>query len=146
MSTLTGLVGGGGTAVVSSLPITGTLWQSPFTCRITTNSSLQDLLNISGASGYLLSASVTVVSPLDTFARCIITVDGTTIADKHLYAGADDAILSFWPPSNGFWTRSTTSVVEGNPFTSAFPLRFESSLRVRISGVIGTVEGVHVLT
>lgn len=147
MSTLTGLIGGGGAPIVSSWPINASAtWQSPFTARLTTTSSLQDLINITSGEGYFLSASTTVVSPLSAFFRVIIIVDGTTIVDEDAFASGDNVILSFWPPSNGYWSRSTISVVEGNPFTSAFPLRFESSLRVRMSGSIGTVEGVHVLT
>lgn len=147
MSTLTGLVGGGGgVPIVSSYPITSGFWSSPYTCSITTTSSLQDLLNISGASGYLLSTSVTATAPVSANARVIITVDGTNIYDKTLFFSGDNVVYQFWPPTNGYWNRGTISVVEGNPYASAFPLRFESSIRVRVSGLIGTVEGVHVLT
>ena len=147
MSTLTGLVGGGsGIPIVSSYPITSTFWSSSYTAQLTTTSSLQDLLNISGASGYLLSASVTAVVAISTFCRVIITVDGTTIYDKNNFFGGDNVVYQFWPPSNGYFNRGTIAVVEGNAYASAFPLRFENSLRVRVSGPIGTVEGVHVLT
>jgi hypothetical protein len=147
MSTLTGLVGGGGgIPIVSSYPITSSQWRSSYTAQLTTTASLQDLLNISGASGYLLSASVTAVVPTSAFVRVIIIVDGTTIYDKDNFFSGDNVVYQFWPPSNGFFNRSTIAVVEGNAYASAFPLRFESSLRVRVSGAIGTVEGVHVLT
>lgn len=149
MSTLTGLVGGGGTPLVSSYAPTGNKWIWPSTGFLNpVPSTLTDLINITSGSGYLLAVSATIIiATSQPNFRCQIIRDGVTIMDKTTSLDGDNIIAQMWPPTTGYWNRGTISVVEGNPYASAFPLRFESSLRVRLSGSIGgSVRGVHVLT
>jgi hypothetical protein len=148
MSTLTGLVGGGGEPLVSSYAPTSNQWIFPYTANMNVSSSLADLINITSGEGYLLTVSSTIISNTSQPSfRCQIIRDGTTILDKTAQVSGDNIIFQCWPPTTGYWNRGTISVVEGTPYASAFPLRFESSLRVRASGPIGgTLKCVHVLT
>jgi hypothetical protein len=149
MSTLTGLVGGGGTPLVSSYAPTGTKWIWPSTGLLSSvPSSLTDLINVTSGSGYLLGVAATIVSNTNQPSfRCQIIRDGVTIMDKTTSLDGDNIVAQMWPPTTGYWNRGTVSISEGNAFASAFPLRFETSLRVRLSGSIaGSVRGVHVLT
>ena len=148
MSTLTGLIGS--QPVPTSWPSRSSpTWLAPANAALSVTSTLSDLINVSGSSGYLTACEGVVQSAITGTMRVKITVDGTVVKDMTGSISGDDIVIVVWPPVCNHLPRNTVPYQNGSVAPS-FPLRFESSLRVQCqitSGQsLGTMLAQYVLT
>ena len=134
--------GGGGTVgIVSNWPDSSTPdWRNPWNASLTlkqNDSSLKDLINITSGSGYLLAIELVKRSTNTQEIRCKITVDGKVVKNMSGSTAGDNIVIIFWPPTTNAPARTTTSFSNGS-IPPAFPLRFESRLRVQLALTSGT--------
>lgn len=149
MSTLTGLIGGGGSApIVSSIPAgSATLWAtSGIICpsaQVDVGTALTDVVNISSVSGYLNSVGFKCTTTSGTEnVRVQIIIDGTTVYDatKNTFT---NSYINVYP--------SAVPNPDNHSPGNGIALRFESSLRVRglranASGMVATLCANYFLT
>ena len=143
MSTLTGLIGGGGDKVITSLPQTSTSFNENYSAAASAvNSTLVDIVNISGTEGYLMAVFLQAFD--FSTSRCIITIDGTNVLDATRTVSSvnpasfpEGEACSIWP-MGAFRAFSETGQMVDQYMRVGGNLRFESSLRVRINRITGS--------
>ena len=143
MSTLTGLIGGGGEKVITSLPQTsGSFLDNYSAAAAVSSATLVDIVNISGTEGYLMAAFLQAFGFASS--RCIITIDGTNVLDATRTTSAVNAVsfpegesCSIWP-MGAFRAINEQGQIIDQYMRVGGNLRFESSLRVRMNVNSGT--------
>lgn len=143
MSTLTGLVGGGGgDKVATSLAQVSSSFLNNYSASATLSSTtLVNIVNISGVEGYLMAAFLQGFG--FSTSRCIITIDGTTILDATGSVSSVNAATfpegescSIWP-MGAFRAINETGQIIDQYMRVGGNLRFESSLRVQMNKATG---------